>query len=359
MHNPKSTQLALLFGVVSLAFGLGRLVPADREAEAQTRSADSLQVARDLSRAFTSVSSKIAPSVVQVRALRRSSRGWMRPLQEGSGVIVRSDGIVVTNNHVVQRADVLQAIFSNGRSMDAEIVGTDHETDLAVLRLKGEGPFAATQLDESIHASVGEIVLAMGNPMGLGHTVTQGIVAGVGRTDLNITTYEDFIQTDAVINPGNSGGPLINLDGEVVGINTAVGLASNGDDGIAFAIPSRMVRKVLDDILTTGRVLRGWIGIETERGFSRRREEARGYDGISRVKVSSFPDLSPARDAGLEAGDIVLRVANRRMLTTRDFLNIIAENAPGEMVRIDVWRDGKEFTYDVELAERKVLESEE
>ena len=348
MHRQSALQFTVTVGLLTAGFSLGRMLPF-----APTAPQDPLRVARAMSSAYQTISRRIAPSVVQIKAYSEWRGGRLRSRQDGSGVLVGPDGVIVTNYHVVRDADVLRVVFIDGSSMEASIVGTDQETDLAVLRVLGEGPFAHTTLDD-VDPAIGEIVLAMGNPMGLGHSVTQGIVSGTGRTDLNIAAYEDFIQTDAVINPGNSGGPLIDLDGRVVGINTAVGLASNGDDGIAFAIPCRIVRKVLGDILREGHVVRGWLGVEmSNRRFALQSDRARGYDGISRVKVIAFEPESPAREAGIETGDIVLRIAGRRVVTQQDLMNIIAETRPGVTVDVEVWREGEVLTVPVELSERE------
>jgi S1-C subfamily serine protease len=346
MQGLRPTHVALLVAVLSAGFGAGRLQPVP--------ASDSLETARSVSAALRTVSGNAAPAVVQVRALvRRGSRG-LRALQEGSGVIVDASGVVVTNNHVVRGGTDFRVLLSSGRRVPASLVGRDPETDLAVLRIEGGGPFPALELDTSTGPQVGEIVLALGNPLGLGHSVTQGIVCGLGRSDLDIATYEDFIQTDAVINPGNSGGPLIDLDGEVVGINTAVGLASNGDAGIAFAIPSTMVAKVVRDILEHGEVVRGWLGVEMYWWFNP--EHERGYDGVSQVKISDFPESSPAARAGLEKNDIILRIGKRQLISRKDLLTVIAETSPESTVDIEVWRAGATLTVPVTLTRREPLD---
>ena len=279
-----------------------------------------------------------------------------RSLQDGSGVVVRPDGVLVTNNHVVRGADEVQVILTNGRRLEAEIIGADPDTDIAVLRVEADDLVHAP-LDPDSNADVGEIVLAMGNPMGLGHTVTAGIVSGLGRTDLNIAFYEDFIQTDAAINPGNSGGPLINLHGEVLGINTAVGIASNGDNGIAFAIPSRMVRRVVDDVLEYGAVRRGFLGVRnyTRWYASREVEAARrvGYTGASGIVVSEVEPETPAEEAGVEVDDIILEINGVRVTDQKSFRTAIADTPPGQRAGMKVWREGKELELSVTMRLRE------
>jgi len=316
---------------------------------------DPLTLARHMSKAYAQPANQVGPAVVLVKTYRRTSRG-RRNVLDGSGVIVRSDGVVVTNNHVVRGADEFEVILTNGRRLSARVLGTDKDSDLAVLRVDAQG-LTFAPLDPDINASVGEIVLAMGNPMGLGHTVTSGIVSGLGRTDLNIAFYEDFIQTDAAINPGNSGGPLINLEGQVLGINTAVGIASNGDNGIAFAIPSRMVRRVVDDVLEYGMVKRGFLGVEAARNWAAGRvidsARRRGYRGFSKVVVDVVEEDSPADRAGLMEHDIIVEIHELPITDQKSFRTAIADVTPGEPTSIKIWRSGKERSLPVTMILRE------
>lgn len=312
------------------------------------------RLALEFSDALVQISAEAAPGVVQVRTLGSSRRGGLRTLQEGSGVIVSEDGIVVTNNHVVEGGKEYRVLLTHGVRRKATLLARDPDADLAVLRIipePGDGDFHALSLDAPAPA-VGQVVLSLGNPMGLGHSVTSGIVCGLGRSDLDLNIYEDFIQTDCVVNPGSSGGPLIDLSGRVVGITTAVGLKSNGDAGIAFAIPSSMVRKVVNDILEHGRVVRGWIGIEPIWRFNPEFES--GFDGVSRVKIRAFPKdaSSPAKDAGLLVGDIVVSLDKRRLVTRKDLMTAVAERTPGDIIQVTVWREGKTLKIPVKLGER-------
>ncbi len=353
MRRIQSLPLLVVTGLLTgLGAGLGAglwSAPAPSETE------DPLTLARRLSKAYEQLANDVGPAVVLVKTYRRTSRG-RRNVQDGSGVIVRADGVVVTNNHVVKGADEFVVVLTNGRRLEARVLGTDKDTDLAILRVDVTG-LTFAPLDPDIQASVGEIVLAMGNPLGLGHTVTSGIVSGLGRTDLNIAFYEDFIQTDAAINPGNSGGPLINLEGQVLGINTAVGIASNGDNGIGFAIPSRMVRRVVDDVLEFGKVKRGFLGVEASSNWYARRviESARrrGFLGFSLVVIDKVEGDTPADRAGLLEDDIILEIHALPITDQKSFRTAIADVTPGVPTSIKVWRLGKELSLPVTMSLRR------
>ncbi len=345
---------ALLLGFLGAGYLAGGRQPSEPQpsAGAAQDSPTPLALATGLSAALVDASAKAATGVVKVRSLAARERGRLRTLQEGSGFIVRGDGVVVTNNHVVKNGSEFRVTLSSGVRRKARLLATDSDADLAVLRIESsEETYAALDLGAPA-PQVGQMVMALGNPLGLGHTVTSGIVCGLGRSDLDIAVYEDFVQTDCVVNPGSSGGPLIDLEGRVIGITTAVGLRSNGDDGIAFAIPVAMVRKVVEDVLEHGRVVRGWIGIEPAYYFNP--EYEKDFDGVSQVKIKGFPDVmpSPARDAGLAKGDIVLAIDDRRLVTKRDLMTAVAGCAPNETVQVQVWRAGETLTFPVTLVER-------
>ena len=296
--------------------------------------------ARRLSDAFQTVSEEVGPAVVSVRAFSRRNRRFAR--QQGSGVIVRvrgDKGVIVTNNHVVKDSSRFYVYLSDGRDYEAKLVGNDPATDLAVLEIEGEDLVAAS-LEEPDRIAVGEWVLAMGNPYGLGHTVTAGVVGGLRVSGLDIASYEDFIQTDAAINPGNSGGPLVNLDGQVVGINTAIGTESAGTVGIAYAIPVRMVRQVVDGLLAGGVVQRGWIGVDFS-WLSRRLASDLGFDCRSRVVVHSTFDGGPAERGGLQEQDVLVGVGGRPVTTEAEARTLIAEAQPGRPLDVQVWRRGR------------------
>ena len=293
---------------------------------------EGLAIARGLSQTFQAIAHRAQGAVVSVRVFDSGGRS-MRRTAQGSGVIVSDDGLIVTNNHVISEGDLRLVRLDDGREFEAELIGTDPPSDLAVLRIE-ETDLEALPLSRIQEPSVGELVLAVGNPLGLGLTVTSGIVSGVGRADLlEDVTYQDFIQTDATINPGNSGGPLLNLDGEVIGINTAVGgYAMN--HGYGFAIPSRMVRSVLDSIVTTGYVRRGFMGVIVD-DLSNSDVERMGFRGKSRVAIRSVYNNSPAERAGLQAADVIVSIAGTSVFDRQDLLETIAAVKPGTRVEID------------------------
>ncbi|MBL6756704.1 MAG: trypsin-like peptidase domain-containing protein [Planctomycetes bacterium] len=307
-----------------------------------------VDVAQGVSRAFEEVSERIAPSVVRIESARRLDVG-VRPLGEGSGFVLDEAGLIVTNAHVVDGADAIRVQLLDGRALDADLVGKDTESDLAVLCVEADGLVAAPlRLDEP--ARVGEWVIAVGNPLGLGHSVSAGIVSGRGRT-ANITTYEDFIQTDAAINPGNSGGPLVDLQGRIVGVNTAVADIRMGGQGIGFAIPASMVSEVTAQLARWGEVRRGYVGVNLR---ELRESELGGldYSGPSRVAVRSVVRGGPAEAAGLEPGDLVTRVNDRPVTTVQSLMAVIASYAPGTEVQLEVRRDRSEKAVAVKLGER-------
>ena len=336
-----------LAGLLVAAFGLGIQVGGGPDL-------DPREAAARVSEALQTASADAARSVVQVESFRRS-RGRLRKVLDGSGVVVDPSGLVVTNHHVIEGATAFRVVFTTGERLDAELLGSDESTDLAVLRVEGDRRFDPMPLRTTL-PPVGELVLAVGNPLSLGHTVTLGVVNGHGRDNLDIAEYENFIQTDAAINPGNSGGPLVDVEGRAVGITVAVGLASNGDEGLAFAIPSSMVRKVVDEIVAHGRVRRAYLGVGT---FSRweveralRSDRAAGYQGQSRVKVRSvYPD-TPADAARIKEGDILLALGSRELTDSQSFTNSLIEATPEESTRVKVWRDGRELLLQAELTER-------
>jgi len=268
----------------------------------------------------------------------------------GSGVIIRADGYILTNNHVVAEADQIRIVLSNGRTLDATVAGVDPDTDLALLRTDAEN-LPTISVGDSQSIQVGDVVLAIGNPFGVGQTVTMGIVSATGRNQLGINTFENFIQTDAAINPGNSGGALINAHGELVGINTAIFSKSGGSHGIGFAIPVTLATGVMEQILKQGRVVRGWLGIA---GQDITPELAESFDLDDRrgVLVSGVLEGGPADRAGIAPGDLIETINGKKLQSSHDVLNIIAAIAPGEKVRITGWRGREAFELEVEVSER-------
>lgn len=269
----------------------------------------------------------------------------------GSGVIVSKDGLVLTNNHVVENAEEILITFTDEREMEAKIVGTDPKSDVAVLRLKGDlKGIEPIPIGDSTALRLGEIVLAMGNPFGLEHTVTMGIVSAKGRANVGITDYEDFIQTDAAINPGNSGGALINLKGELVGINTAIISRSGGYQGIGFAIPSNMAQSIMSSLVKYGKVIRGWLGVsiqDLDQGLAK----AMGLDQTSGVLVSEVIEDSPAQKAGIKRGDVILKINGQQVNTTGKLRSTVASLGAGTKVSIDYVRNKEKKSGAVELGQ--------
>lgn len=268
----------------------------------------------------------------------------------GSGVIVSKDGYIITNNHVIARADEIKVRVLNGQTYEASVVGADPQTDIAVIKVEAEGLVAIEQGD-SDRVRVGEIVLAVGSPLNetLAHTVTQGIVSAKGRSNVGLAEYEDFIQTDADINPGNSGGALVNLDGQLVGINTAIATQSGGSQGIGFAVPVNMAKAVKDALIANGEVTRSWLGVHVQN----LNEEIRSAMGIDQdtkgVLVAGIQKNSPAEKAGLQAGDLVLKIDGEDLDNSAEMRNRIAVAAPGSEIKLLVLREGRELTLEVKL----------
>lgn len=257
----------------------------------------------------------------------------------GSGVIISADGYVLTNNHVIAKADEIVVALQDGRESFAKVVGTDPETDLAVLKVElAELPVIT--LASSDNVAVGDVVLAIGNPFGVGQTVTMGIVSATGRNQLGLTTFEDFIQTDAAINPGNSGGALINAYGNLIGINTAIFSKSGGSQGIGFAIPSELANQIMLEIIEYGAVVRGWLGIEVQ-PLTPALAKSFGLDKAIGVLVAGINRNGPAHMAGLQPGDILLQVDDQPVLNGRQVMNQITQTKPGSTIAIDILRQGE------------------
>ncbi len=268
----------------------------------------------------------------------------------GSGVIISSDGLILTNHHVIADADEIQVVLSDGRTVHAQVIGSDPDTDIALLRTKEKGLPAVT-LGNSAPLRVGDVVLAIGNPFGVGQTVTMGIVSATGRNQLGINTFENFIQTDAAINPGNSGGALVNAEGELIGINTAIFSKSGGSQGIGFAIPIDLAGEVMNQLLANGRVVRGWFGIA---GQDITPELARSF-GLKETKgvlVSAVQEQGPADKAGIHPGDVITTIGEQHPQDSHEILNLIAHLQPGVTVKVEGWRGQAPFQTAVVVSER-------
>ena len=311
------------------------------------------RLADELSHAFRDAAKTLAPSVVTINttSTKLDDRGRAQH-GTGTGVVISRDGYIVTANHVVADADEIELVLNDGRSAKATVVGLDPGTDIAVLRTEESGLIPAGFAD-SDELEPGEWVVAIGAPFGLERTVTAGIVSAKGRSDVGLATFENYIQTDAAINPGNSGGPLANLDGAVIGINSAISSRGGGNDGIGFAVPSSVVRRVADSIIATGRVARGYLGI----GVQPADAEMLAGLGIAKdagvgVLVNRVEDDSPAAKAGIEPGDLITSIAGRSVHTPGELVATISEIAPGSEVDLRAIRNSDERRMRATLAER-------
>jgi serine protease Do len=367
-------------------------VYAQQTAAAETAKGELVARAEELSGAFRAVAKAMKPSVVSITATkkvnvnvdgrrgmpeefrrffgedfggeqfqtpapqnRRESREYTEqeiPAGLGSGVIISEDGYILTNNHVVAQADGLRVTLSDGRELEVEkVVGTDEKSDLAVLKVNATG-LAAAKFGDSEALEVGDWVVAIGSPFGLAQTVTQGIVSATNRADMQITSYDDFIQTDAAINPGNSGGPLLNLQGEVIGINTAIASRSGSYNGIGFAIPSNTTRKVVENLIRNGRMIRGFVGLALAPLDSARLAKANLPSDLRGVVVEEvYPD-GPAAKAGLQPGDVIVGVNKKNVDSVPQLRNVIAGMAPGDVSEFRIQRENKAMTIEVKIEEQ-------
>lgn len=271
----------------------------------------------------------------------------------GSGVIVDDNGYILTNNHVIEGASEIQVVLGDGRALPARIVGTDPETDLAVLQSAGD-KLPVASLGASNELQVGDVVMAIGNPFGVGQAVTMGIVSATGRNQLGITDFENFIQTDAAINPGNSGGALINALGEVVGINTAIFSRSGGSHGIGFAVPIQLAGQVMRQITEHGRVIRGWLGI-TGQNLTAALAESLGIEMRNGILVSGVLEGGPADKADIKPGDLIIEIDRTPVTGSQQMLNLVAAKAPGNPLGITLIRDGEQLQQVAIVAERPDL----
>jgi Do/DeqQ family serine protease len=268
----------------------------------------------------------------------------------GSGVIMSDQGYIVTNHHVIQGADAIQVSLQDGRMVQAKVVGSDPETDIAVLKIDLKNLPVIT-LGHSDNLRVGDVVLAIGNPFGVGQTVTMGIVSATGRNKLGINTFENFIQTDAAINPGNSGGALIDANGNLVGINTAMFSRSGSYQGIGFAIPTSLAENVMEDVLKHGRPLRGWLGIEAQ-AITPQIAKALDLDKTGGVMVVGVVRNGPAHRAGMQAGDIIVSIDGQKITEAHEALLAISSRKPGDRVKLEVLRNGKKTMLETTAIER-------
>ena len=332
--------------------------------------------ANSLSRAFRSAARALAPSVVTIntKSKPRAARapgidprmlppgmqlppGMLAPQGDapsaggtGTGAVISADGYIVTANHVVADADEIELVFHDGRTAGARVIGLDPGTDIAVLKTDATNLVPA-RFGDSTALDIGDWVVAIGAPFGLEQTVTAGIVSAKSRSDVGLATFENYIQTDAAINPGNSGGPLANLDGEIIGINSAISSKSGGNDGIGFAVPASVARRVVDSIIATGRVARGFLGVGVQSADDDLLAGL-GATNTAGVVVNAVTNGSPAAAAGLEPGDVITAIDGQRIRTPGELVATVGERAPGSAVELTTLRDGTERRLHATLAER-------
>ena len=347
-----------------------------------SRTQEALDAAQNLSLAFEQVASTIRPSVVSINSTKRvhNRQGQMgdMPFREffgddwyqrffgpgrdfearglGTGVIIGSDGTILTNNHVVDGADEVTVQLADETKFTAKVVGTDPKTDLAVLRIDAKN-LQPAKLGDSEALKIGEWVLAAGNPFGLTASISAGIVSAKGRNDVGVADYTDFIQTDAAINPGNSGGPLVNLRGEVVGINTAIYTQTGGYMGIGFAIPMNMAKTIMTSLIQEGRVVRGWLGVQIQ-NLDEDLAKSFRYEGTDGVLVSQVMPRTPASQAGMQDEDIITRFGGKKVDNVTELRTLVAATRPGTSAEVEVWRDGRNKTLRVKVDEQESAESE-
>lgn len=330
-----------------------------------------VQTLKDFNDAIVNVAEQAIPTVVTIRVTQTVqvptnplSRFFGDPRGEpqerlrrglGSGVIVSSDGYILTNNHVVENADELEVSLENGDTYDGEVVGTDPQTDIAVVKIDAQN-LNALKIGDSEQVRVGEMVLAIGSPLGenLAHSVSMGIISAKGRAIGIIgqgAGYENFIQTDAAINPGNSGGAMVNMDGELVGINTAIASRSGGNDGIGFAVPSNLAKSIMESLIETGKVARGFLGITYGGEVDRTMARAMGLEEAQGVIVGEVEADGPADEAGLREGDVIQTLNGERIENWLKFRTAIATTSPGTEVELGIIRDGNKTNVTVTLGE--------
>lgn len=352
---------------------------------------DAQNYAQGLSAVFEKVADTITPSVVSISAVKKPKKlsnlkkkfndPAMDPFREffgddfmerfqgpeggggqgqqglGTGVIVDPSGYILTNNHVVGEADELTVTLYDKRKFKAEVKGKDPKTDIAVIKIKADH-LTAAKLGDSDSLKIGEWVVASGNPFGLSNSITSGIVSAKGRAISGGSQFEDFIQTDAAINPGNSGGPLLNLKGEVVGINTAIFSRSGGYMGIGFAIPISMAKSVMESLISKGKVIRGWLGVGIQ-NLSEELSSSFNYVGTDGALVGSVSKGSPAYKAGFEQGDIITKFGGMKVTDVNQLRNLVANTAPGQTLDVEVYRAGKAKSLSVKVDELTTQDQQE
>ena len=367
----------LMMGVVVHLANRPAVATEGRERIAPQPPVAQMKAAEDLSAVFEYVAETVKPSVVNITSVKTikpmmrggqempdeipfpefferflrpdTPRGGFKQQGFGAGVIVSEDGHILTNNHVVADADEVTVTLTDKREYKAKIIGTDPKTDLAVVKIKADN-LTPAKLGDSDKVRVGEWVVAVGHPFGLSYTITTGIVSAKGRANRAVAEYEDFIQTDAAINPGNSGGPLLNLKGEVIGINTAIFSRSGGYMGIGFAIPSNMAKSIMQSLMDHGKVVRGWLGVGIQ-NLDEAMAESFGFEGTHGVLVGDVTPDGPAEKAGFKQGDIIVKFDGKQTKDSNQLRQMVAATSPGTKVEVEVFREGRRETLDVTVGE--------
>ena len=281
---------------------------------------------------------------------RNDGEPRQRPASLGSGVIVNAEGFIVTNAHVVDAAAQIEVALSDGRRAPAPVGGSDTDTDLAVIKAD-LGNLPAISIGDTSKVRVGDVVLAIGNPFGVGQTVTMGIVSALGRSQLGVSAFENFVQTDAAINPGNSGGALIDIQGNLIGINTVIFSRSGGSQGIGFAIPAETVRQVMDQLIAYGKVVRGWLGVETQ-DLTRTLAESFGIGPAGGALIAGVVRGGPAEEGGIRPGDVVVAIEGKPVGDSSALLNAVAALKPGSSAAVTLVRERKELKVTVKVGTR-------
>ena len=350
---------AIVLGLSLSGWLFGSIPPglAGSDAGATARKeSPGLRLLEELQTVITDLAEEAKPSVVSIfpiQSLGRTRDGSGERIPNstgsGSGVIVDPEGHIITNNHVVGDAAEVEVRFSDKSKLFAQVIGKDPDTDLAVLKVTTDHPLPAARFGDSAGVKVGQWVLAVGNPFGLDRTVTLGVVSGIGRENINLSRYENFIQTDASINPGNSGGPLFNLRGEIIGINTAI---INFAQGIGFAIPSNMAQQVMHQLVAKGKVVRAWLGVGLQ-PMTQDLAQKFGVDENEGVLVNEVFERDPAALAGIKPGDVITKVDGALVDTPNKLSRLVAGLEPGATAKVEVVRDGKRMILNVALSERR------
>lgn len=370
--------LLISVGIVIGLFAAAKfdLLPFGNTTNPQTVSPKVMEQLTQTGQGFTEIAKVVTPAVVNIsstKIIRRESvspfsgdpffrdffgedpfhdfrlpRKW-KEQSLGSGVIASSDGYIITNNHVIEKAEEIKVSLSDKRDFKGKLIGSDPKTDIAVIKIDAKN-LPTIPWGDSDKLKVGEFVLAVGNPYGLNQTVTMGIISAVGRANVGIADYEDFIQTDAAINPGNSGGPLVNIRGEIIGINTAIFSRTGGYQGIGFAVPSNMAKSVMEQLIKKGKVIRGWLGVSIQEINTELAREF-GLKDLKGALVGDVTPQSPASKAGIKKGDVILNYNGKVVDNVGNLRNMVAQTPAGTRVKLRIVRNKKEMEVEAVIAE--------